>query len=1304
MKYLLLTLFYFVLLCPGNSQCIFELEQPIPVDADFFSQGSVYGLINDDLSANQSLCGVTINFKHEFIGNLVIELISPSGQVVTLIGSQQISSFTNGTEWDITLLPCANPVSPDPGFMDMWSNGQPWTIGATYNGSYYPNSGCLEDFNTGSANGIWQLHILNGAFYSGEIISFGLIFCDPAGISCQPCVADAGSVVNDSLVFCKNDPVLAAYVPEINFSNGIPDQNFYFYKYIIVLNGIITQVTDDPDWTLLAPGSYMIYGVSYLQAYDQTILNTIGDNIITLQNLFNSTTICGKISVPISFTINPSYDLPVKDVIICKNDTFNLAGNEYFESRFIRDTFPTANGCDSIVNINLIVAELTLDILSDTIDCDHSVITLDTINSSFNVPGYLIINYEWKDPNGMVISSNGSIQVNSGGNYSLEIVVLSGTLICNYQFEVTVKEIVFPPELPVLNAAKPCAGLETLFYLQKDTLRTSAHWTFTGDPEIRYVGDSVYVKWLQTGNYTACVYGLNDCGSSDTVCIEVIVNTTPVFSFETDSITCDRSITINVSGAQIDLNWSSDASVIPINVSNNGSVISGQILDPNLSASLNYSGSINGCDLNGVLDFEVGEYPNYEGIFDTVVCGSARILFTIDHDESKGIIYYTYQNNQLQAPLTTNANTIQIDVQQNEIFIVDSISNQYNTCTLAGPDTFYISVVDPPSITVPDTITLCNQFNEDGEPKYFLDDFILTGDKNGTWNIGSLTGVTIVNDSIDLTNLNAGIYVINYKTNEAVAPCQDLNFSVTIKVIDCFCPPAADIFMIPELTFCSNYGTIDLDSLFNPSTVVEWFEILSNGSELLISDGNLKVPADISSSLNIKMKTLSDWHGACPDSLVLNFNFIQSRYAGDDAVIDHCYRSERIIDLDTLLNNVRNAGIWIADPPNYPGVIQGFNPTTHVLNLSRLGAGSFQMYSIAESRSVCVSDTAILRIKVNPLPVINIQSSGFLDCTSRESKILINGDKINSYNVSWYFGGNEFYHSTGIDSQLVDQPGKYNFVIEDQLTGCIDSSSLVVENFSDSINDVNYNIITNCSESMADLFIQEIIGGSAPFRYSVDMQPYTTFTQFYGLEEGPHFLEIIDSKNCTYEIDFDVTSGNGFLLDLGDDEHISIGDSVIYDIKFPENFIRDISIYIDGELISSKDPTGILTPDKSILLKVILTDINGCTYIDEKRIFVDSENEIYIPNVFSPNNDGKNDFFFVPSNPAIEKLLSLNIYDRWGNHVYGVEDILTGETDTGWDGKFHGKEMNPGVFVYYLKYRSPDQTQSTLKGHITLIR
>ena len=98
--------------------------------------------------------------------------------------------------------------------------------------------------------------------------------------------------------------------------------------------------------------------------------------------------------------------------------------------------------------------------------------------------------------------------------------------------------------------------------------------------------------------------------------------------------------------------------------------------------------------------------------------------------------------------------------------------------------------------------------------------------------------------------------------------------------------------------------------------------------------------------------------------------------------------------------------------------------------------------------------------------------------------------------------------------------------------------------------------------------------------------------------------------------------------------------------------------------------------------------------------------DIFIPNIFSPNNDGFNDIFsvfFDPSN-GVRNVMSLQVYNRWGSLMFEQNDFLPNTTNTGWDGDFNGEPLNFGVYLYITVIRFDDGRTLLLSGDITLVR
>jgi gliding motility-associated-like protein len=89
--------------------------------------------------------------------------------------------------------------------------------------------------------------------------------------------------------------------------------------------------------------------------------------------------------------------------------------------------------------------------------------------------------------------------------------------------------------------------------------------------------------------------------------------------------------------------------------------------------------------------------------------------------------------------------------------------------------------------------------------------------------------------------------------------------------------------------------------------------------------------------------------------------------------------------------------------------------------------------------------------------------------------------------------------------------------------------------------------------------------------------------------------------------------------------------------------------------------------------------------------------EIFIPNTFTPNGDGRNDIFYVYGNAIVK--LKMRVYNQWGQFLYQSLNI-----QNGWDGTYKGQMQPNGVYVYYVDLELTDGTKTMRKGTITLLR
>ena len=93
----------------------------------------------------------------------------------------------------------------------------------------------------------------------------------------------------------------------------------------------------------------------------------------------------------------------------------------------------------------------------------------------------------------------------------------------------------------------------------------------------------------------------------------------------------------------------------------------------------------------------------------------------------------------------------------------------------------------------------------------------------------------------------------------------------------------------------------------------------------------------------------------------------------------------------------------------------------------------------------------------------------------------------------------------------------------------------------------------------------------------------------------------------------------------------------------------------------------------------------GCPATDSVRVYVLCDgSQLFIPNTFTPNGDGQNDFFF-PRGAGIDHINSFRVYSRWGELLFDRSNLSVNDEYSGWNGTFNGRKLNPDVYIYVME-------------------
>jgi gliding motility-associated-like protein len=237
----------------------------------------------------------------------------------------------------------------------------------------------------------------------------------------------------------------------------------------------------------------------------------------------------------------------------------------------------------------------------------------------------------------------------------------------------------------------------------------------------------------------------------------------------------------------------------------------------------------------------------------------------------------------------------------------------------------------------------------------------------------------------------------------------------------------------------------------------------------------------------------------------------------------------------------------------------------------------------------------------------------------------------------------------------------------------------------------------------------EIQSGPPPYQYRLLPGDFGTQTVFTGLVSGIYevevkvhgcalndFIEIKDLRDEPFQI----------LPTLLPGDTVETGELLLTELNFnyPPNEIHWEAPSFDTIFhFNNWRMEGL--PANSGEIKIFGTDISGCPDTVMARYVVLKVRDVYIPNIFSPNGPFENQFFYVFSKKnQVRMVKTLQVHDRSGSMFYQANDFPPNDPSYGWDGRYKGRELNPGVYIYFAEVEFIDGEIIIYKGDVTLYR
>ena len=234
-----------------------------------------------------------------------------------------------------------------------------------------------------------------------------------------------------------------------------------------------------------------------------------------------------------------------------------------------------------------------------------------------------------------------------------------------------------------------------------------------------------------------------------------------------------------------------------------------------------------------------------------------------------------------------------------------------------------------------------------------------------------------------------------------------------------------------------------------------------------------------------------------------------------------------------------------------------------------------------------------------------------------------------------------------------------------------------------------------------------VIDGTAPFVYSFDGG--TTFSTEKFIEDlptGNYNIVVEDADGCDDSRVVYLSEPSLLIVDLGENISVEMGEEVELTAQ-----IVGIHEIISWSSTDFNNPLGNIT--HSELLYTPFTSHTIYVYVERDNcieadsIFVKVEktsDDVFIPNVFSPNGDGNNDRFNIYAGKSVAKINTFQVLDNWGNIIFEKVNFHPSDPYHGLDGLINGKKMNPNIFVYCAEIEYLDGSTKTFCGDVLMMQ
>jgi gliding motility-associated-like protein len=783
-----------------------------------------------------------------------------------------------------------------------------------------------------------------------------------------------------------------------------------------------------------------------------------------------------------------------------------------------------------------------------------------------------------------------------------------------------------------------------------------------------------------------------ECDSTNNNDFVVLNQPTLAIEIEGDTIICiNDSTTITVSGANT-YSWSPSTG---LNTTTGTSVIA----NPVATTTYTLTGIDTSTGCSSTINFTITVNPKPVAIFgSTSICAGVATQFTDTSTTSTGLITtwnYDFGDN----------NTL--NILQNPTHTYDSGGGYTATLIVANDFGCLDTATKTVSVFYKPTASFTSSDVCLGDSMSFNNASTIHSSSTIASNLWSFGENNTTSNFMNPKHLYAtgGNFNVKLVTISANA-CKDSSIV------------AVNVFEAPTSVFSYNNAcfldsTIFVNQSLNPSTgtIANWQWDFGDGSPSNSSDYSLGHVYAAVGNYEVSLITFSSNLG-CSDTL-LDTITVYPKPIANWGVTEVCLNTvSSFTDSSLAVNSTITNWLWNFGDSSPTDNNQN---TTH----NYLTHGSFGVSLIVTTSDGC-KDTLIKNALVHPQPTAQFETT---NVCADSNAVFYNGSTLPTNNLndvltswSWNFGDDSIYSgSSGINHQYATE-GSYSVkLIVESTFGCIDSSTTIIVIHPNPVAQYTVSDTAGCEEfcitfentstiaspGVINSWVWSFGDGSANNTGPQVNHCYTNSTEIP--QTFTPSLTVSSENGCTHTL----TKNNQITVFPLPNVDFSVSPQVAEYTNPTINITNESSIasvwswsFGDGDTSSVQNPDlHIYTDTGTYTITLVGSTVYNCVGTSSETIVIEPNFLFFVPNAFTPNEDGINDFFIGTGIFITE--FEMLIFDRWGNLVYETTDLTKP-----WDGKVkNGTEFaQQDVYVYAIKVKDFKNEQHKFKGTVTLVK